>query len=437
MFIFSKVDSRFKINQYEVDIFIPELKLAIEFDGYYWHKDKEKIDRKKNSVLKIKKIKLVRVRESPLKRISKDDLVVAQNIFTKQDIDKIFNKINLLTKKKYNNEINKYLKKNFFCNDDIYRKYLSYFPSPFPENSLASTHKELCKEWDKIGNYPLTPKNFTYGSHMNIVWKCKNKKHPTFTQSIKSRTTKRGKKNRGDGCPYCGKSKFIFENSIAFLHPKIASEWHKQLNGDIKPEGISQNSGYAAWWKCSLKGCEYQKVVRHRTIKKQDCKICFGTKNKKKPKYNIYQIDKFDMGLNQLKKYLKKYKNIYGVSDKYIDKNGFKLGQWISHIHHRKDNQSQERIELLDSLDEWTWKIDKHERAFNIGVKNLKKYLKTNKNMDNITTNLVDDDGYNLGRWVSKTRAKKLIMKKNRIDTLELIKEWSWDNPRKAKNYYE
>jgi len=34
-------------QNYSIDIAIPELKIAIEFDGYYWHKGKEDADRKR------------------------------------------------------------------------------------------------------------------------------------------------------------------------------------------------------------------------------------------------------------------------------------------------------------------------------------------------------------------------------------------------------
>ena len=35
----------------EIDIYLPDLKLGIEYDGCYWHKDKEDEDRQKNARL--------------------------------------------------------------------------------------------------------------------------------------------------------------------------------------------------------------------------------------------------------------------------------------------------------------------------------------------------------------------------------------------------
>ena len=35
-------------NTMELDIYIPSLKIAIEYDGYFWHKNKENKDLQKN-----------------------------------------------------------------------------------------------------------------------------------------------------------------------------------------------------------------------------------------------------------------------------------------------------------------------------------------------------------------------------------------------------
>ena len=49
---------------YELDIYIPSLKIAIEYDGYYWHKHRTKKDLEKNYKCKKDGIKLYRIREN-------------------------------------------------------------------------------------------------------------------------------------------------------------------------------------------------------------------------------------------------------------------------------------------------------------------------------------------------------------------------------------
>ncbi len=67
-FWYTDAVSRYKLNGEELDIFSPSWKIAIEYDGYAWHKDKEKIDRdnKKDKLCKVNKIKLIRIREEGL-----------------------------------------------------------------------------------------------------------------------------------------------------------------------------------------------------------------------------------------------------------------------------------------------------------------------------------------------------------------------------------
>ena len=65
---------REEISPLELDIFIPSLKIGIEFDGDYWHSlpDMKRRDNLKNKICKEKNIKLIRVLESEWKDTSKN-----------------------------------------------------------------------------------------------------------------------------------------------------------------------------------------------------------------------------------------------------------------------------------------------------------------------------------------------------------------------------
>ena len=63
----------------DVDIVIRSEKLIIEFDGAYWHKtlhDKEETDREKTESLESLGWRVLRLREEPLNRIRRHDLVI-------------------------------------------------------------------------------------------------------------------------------------------------------------------------------------------------------------------------------------------------------------------------------------------------------------------------------------------------------------------------
>ena len=68
--LFAQVLSRHKFGAYEVDIFIPELNTAVEYDGWYWHRNSYDKDIKKQNKVNEKGVKLLRVRENPLPNVA-------------------------------------------------------------------------------------------------------------------------------------------------------------------------------------------------------------------------------------------------------------------------------------------------------------------------------------------------------------------------------
>ncbi|MDB0007343.1 DUF559 domain-containing protein, partial [Flavobacteriales bacterium] len=84
-----KIDGKMK----SIDIYIPELKLGIEFDGNYWHKDKEALDKLKTEKLEGEGFEIFRVREEPLKRIFEDDIMSSRPFNGKQITNDILTQI--------------------------------------------------------------------------------------------------------------------------------------------------------------------------------------------------------------------------------------------------------------------------------------------------------------------------------------------------------
>jgi len=64
---------------WDVDICAPKLKLTIEFDGSFWHAEKGEKDRAKAKNLRRNGWRVVRVREAPLKKLSKWNVVIPTN----------------------------------------------------------------------------------------------------------------------------------------------------------------------------------------------------------------------------------------------------------------------------------------------------------------------------------------------------------------------
>ena len=76
-----------------IDIYIPMLKLGIEFDGKYWHKGKRALDKLKTEELEAEGFNIIRVRQKPLKRIFDDDVMADKKYNGKKITNDILKKI--------------------------------------------------------------------------------------------------------------------------------------------------------------------------------------------------------------------------------------------------------------------------------------------------------------------------------------------------------
>jgi len=110
-----------------IDIFIPSLKLAIEFDGSYWHKDKLAIDKIKSELLIDGGYKVIRIREEPLKKIHENDIISSLPYNGKQITDNILKRIletNDIFKIPMLNKMYEYLKKDSLQNEKGLDRYI-------------------------------------------------------------------------------------------------------------------------------------------------------------------------------------------------------------------------------------------------------------------------------------------------------------------------
>ena len=265
--------TRHKIEGVEMDVYVPKLNLAIEYDGYHFHQGKEKKDLGKNKSLQLRNIEVIRVRCSPLTKITENDLIVENDDLSKSDLNRIFKRIHSFCDTEIKQRIKNYIDSEHFFNENLFKEYLSYFPSPLPENSLTTKFPHLISEWDLDKNHPLTPNHFSPGSIKKVWWLCP--KGHSYDALINNRT----RKNKpSGGCPYCSGSKVCEDNNLKFLFPKVGSEWHPTKNGDSKPEEFTPGSQKKVWWLCSkVRNHSYDAVISSRTKKKPDgCPYCSG-----------------------------------------------------------------------------------------------------------------------------------------------------------------
>ncbi len=78
---------------YSFDIFIPTLNQVIEYDGRHWHKDNQAGDEKKIKIALSNNLNIFRVRQSPLKKIITEDIVVPETFNGKKYVDLVLQNI--------------------------------------------------------------------------------------------------------------------------------------------------------------------------------------------------------------------------------------------------------------------------------------------------------------------------------------------------------
>ena len=167
---------------YELDIYIPSAKIAIEYDGGFWHKNKRKKDLEKNAKCKKDGIKLYRIREGlPSLNDSSIDYVINDYYKDFQTVlEKVLSKI-----------INKDLDINLERDNIEIENLREYIEK---ENSLLISNLKIAKEWNYEKNGKLRPESFSANSGKKVWWKCKNGHE--WQATIAHR-------NNGRGCPYC------------------------------------------------------------------------------------------------------------------------------------------------------------------------------------------------------------------------------------------
>lgn len=244
----------YKKNGYELDVYIPSKKIGIEYDGYFWHKNKSDKDIEKNAKCKKDGIKLYRIREGLTSlNDSSIDYTIQKN---QKDFPEILKKI---LKEITKTDVDIDLERDNFEIENL-REYTE------KENSLISSNPTLAKEWNYEKNGNLKPELLSSNSRKIIWWICQEGHE--WQSSINHRTN-------GTNCPYCSGQKVLEGyNDLSKINPVLAKEWNYDKNGDLIPENITANSGKKVWWKCK-NGHEWQAKIYSRNNGSK-CPYCSG-----------------------------------------------------------------------------------------------------------------------------------------------------------------
>lgn len=309
----------------DIDIYVPEINVAIEYDGQQFHKSYKK-DLDKDILCDKSNIKLYRIREPKcidyesnsikikLSEITNKELEVAikdllkkmgkekVDICISDDLTEIYKMIEFYEKEKSLGKMNpnaskdwNYEKNGNLTPESVFansrkkvwwtcNKGHEYIMSVCDKNSrggcpicsnqkllvgyndLATTNPVLAKDWNYERNGKLKPTDVFAKSPKKVWWKCE--KGHEWEATLNSRSS-------GSGCPICSNRKVLVGyNDLATTHPKLVKEWNYEKNKNLKPTEVTAGSHNSVWWKCSTCGYEWQSTLVKRTSRGHGCPIC-------------------------------------------------------------------------------------------------------------------------------------------------------------------
>lgn len=324
----------------ELDVFIPSINTAIEYDGYRAHKHKYRKDLEKNRMCADNDIKLIRLREDLLPDFN-DGLSTV--ILLKQSNMRALEEalIKLFDILRVSVDID--LLRDEICIKELYDNFKK-------DRSLADVAPELVKEWHPTLNGDITPDKVFSKTSYKFWWKCSNG-HEWQAAPLKRVNDRRGcpycanqrvlkgyndlasqfpevakqwspnnrvlpdeviarsnKKylwigecgheweapipnlRKGCGCPYCANQKVLTGfNDLQTLKPELVKEWDYEKNDPVLPTEVMAGSTKQRWWKCSKCGFSWKSTPGSR--KGLGCRSCNQKEAGLKRRKKIINID--------------------------------------------------------------------------------------------------------------------------------------------------
>lgn len=252
------------IGKYRIDIVLNKRKIAIEHNGYYYHRNRENNDLEKVKMLENMGYKVIVIKDSAnCKRVTiKENTITypfsCQNKYLDELILKIFELLNITP---IDVDINKDIER---INDVFYherkKRTLSYV-----DFALAQEYSSNNK--DKADT--IMP-----NSTKKVLWICP-KCNQEYSASVNSRH------HLGSGCPYCSGLLITKEKSLESIRPDLAVLFHPTLNYPLTARNISPKNDKKIAWICDKGHIWYARTISLVKIKTNKyCPFCYPRKRK-------------------------------------------------------------------------------------------------------------------------------------------------------------
>ncbi|QST02126.1 hypothetical protein IMZ31_21995 (plasmid) [Pontibacillus sp. ALD_SL1] len=264
---FKDVTNRERVNGEEVDVYVPSLPLAIEYDGAFYHGESlRKREDEKNKALYEAGVPLIRIREK--RRAEGTALlsetygcfnIVRENSYSDASFQLVMEELLQWIEKEHNLTLDR--EKVPHANA-VVSEVAERLRTQGVEKNLAVTKPDIAKEWHPTLNGTVEPIHYSFGSGQKVWWLCPNG-HP-YIAGI-------GKRTNGTNCPHCS-DKIRKQNSLAAYYPVLAKEWDAEKN-EKKATTTSSYDTREYSWVCD-QGHEWEASPLERTQHGEGCPEC-------------------------------------------------------------------------------------------------------------------------------------------------------------------
>lgn len=264
--LFPDTNNRFTIKKMEIDVFIPSLKVGIEYDGEGFHNSKKSFDRdiRKSKLISNMGIKLIRIRES-LCYPMESDICEIYTIDRKPNYSTLLPVLNQIFSNLSSSFVTinptDYIKVANHIKSNLYKiSYENSFAYYIKQLENAGTPLKYIWDYKKNSLLNLFPEKVTKGSRIEVHWICRrNPKHKSFKAIYRVAN--------GEGCERCAGRNKTTEEWI-----KEARKVHGNRYDYSKVKYIDTNTEVTII--CKIHGEFPQKPANH--LSGNNCPYCAG-----------------------------------------------------------------------------------------------------------------------------------------------------------------
>ena len=386
----------------DVDVVIPEQRLAIEFDGSFWHRDMDIADTWKSAALRSRGWRVVRVREAPLALTSADDISVPRSLQPKE----LANRVLLHLRERFTMPmagLDEYLESDRLQNVDAAERYIDeILLSEDPTARRRVVPKRLSTHmlaWDqafaRLSEYAAAHDG---NASPPKAYKC----HDGFAlgswvseQRGRREELSAARRRRLDEIAFCWDVRAgSWEEGFRRL-----SAYRDWCGHSSPPQSYCDADGYPLGTWVAAQRQRDGRLPAERRRRLDEIDFVWDARSE----WLAARHEEWMVGCSHLEAFALREGHVC-PAQKHVASEGFRLGAWVNQQRNRFNagqltDYQQARLQALGMV----W--DALDVAWEDGYQHLVRYYDQHGTVYVPSTYADPDDGYELGRWLVRQKA--------------------------------